>query len=193
VAELSSHSDEELLEALYKGSKDAFQEIFDRYWYRLYKMAYIRIKSHEEAEEIVQDLFLTLWHKRNTLSIAHLPSYLLVATRRRVISHIRSQITQEKYWEYYQQFVPGHTKTTEETVAYNELHHAIENVISRLPQKSQQVFRLNRLEGRSVAEIAESMKMPRRTIEYHLTKSLKALRIYLKDYILTLIIVFLFS
>jgi RNA polymerase sigma-70 factor (ECF subfamily) len=64
----------------------------------------------------------------------------------------------------------------------------VEVAVSRLPEKSQQVFRLNRLEGKSIREIANLMKLSEKAIEYHLTKSLKELRIHLKDFILALFI-----
>ncbi len=78
-------------------------------------------------------------------------------------------------------------ETTEENVSYNELNQAIEKAIGELPEKSQEIFRLNRLEGRSVPEIAQSLHLSERAIEYHLTKSLRTLRLHLKDFIVTVL------
>lgn len=186
----SNHTDEELLHLLREGSKDAFEAIFNRYWNSLYRIAYARLKSHEDAEEIVQDLLASLWRKRSELLIINLNQYLFVSVKRRVISSIRQRITHEKYWEYYKHFLPEGTTITEEVVEYNDLNTAIEKAMQHLPEKSQQVFRLNRLQGLSIAEIAENLKMPRRTIEYHLTQSLRELRLQLKDFILFISICF---
>ncbi len=186
----SNHTDEELLHLLREGSKDAFEAIFNRYWNSLYRIAYARLKSHEDAEEIVQDLLASLWKKRSELLITNLNQYLFVSVKRRVISSIRQRITHEKYWEYYKHFLPEGTTITEEVVEYNDLNTAIEKAMQHLPEKSQQVFRLNRLQGLSIAEIAENLKMPRRTIEYHLTRSLRELRLQLKDFILFISICF---
>ena len=98
------------------------------------------------------------------------------------ITSILHRITHEKYWYYYKHFLPEVTTITEEVVDYNDLNTAIEKAMQQLPEKSQQVFRLNRLQGLSIAEIAENLKMPRRTIEYHLTRSLRELRLHLKDF-----------
>lgn len=183
------HSDEELLNRLLNGSRVAFEDIFNRYWYRLFKVANARIKSREEAEEIVQDIFAALWKNRNTLLISNLSNYLFSSVRKGVISKIRSKLVHEKYRNYYLKFFPGYSMATDETIEFDELSSAIENALLQLPEKSQQVFRLNRLQGLSIPEISETLKMPRRTIEHHLTKSLRELRMHLKDYMLFLLLI----
>jgi RNA polymerase sigma-70 factor (family 1) len=183
------HSDEELLNRLLNGNREAFEDIFIRYWYRLFKVANSRIKSREEAEEIVQDIFASLWKNRNTSVISNLSSYLFSSVRKGVISKIRSKLVHEKYRNHYLKSFPGYSMITDESVEFEELSSAIENALLQLPEKSQQVFRLNRLQGLSIPEISETLKMPRRTIEHHLTKSIRELRLHLKDYIPFLIII----
>jgi RNA polymerase sigma-70 factor (family 1) len=185
-------TDEELVSGLKEGQRDAFEVIFRRYWYGLYKSVYARIKSHEEAEEIVQDLFSTIWDKRDSLVIPHLANYLFAASRKRVLNHIRSGAVREKYAAYYLHCTTEEKSMTEETLEYNELSQAVEEIMSRLPEKTQQVFRLSRLEGYSIPELSEYLKLPKRTIGYHLTKSLKEVRMHLKDFILFLAIALLF-
>ncbi len=102
-----------------------------------------------------------------------------------VINQIRSKITHEKYWAYCQAFIPSAAETTEESVSYNRIESGHQKAIGELPEKSQEIFRLNRLEGRSVPEIAQSLHLSERAIEYHLTKSLRILRLHLKDFIVT--------
>src|SRR5690242_17103960 len=138
-------ADEELVRGLKEGKREAFEVIFKRYWYSLYKSVYARIRSHEEAEEIVQDLLSTIWDKRDSLVIPHLANYLFAASRKRVLNHIRSKEVRDKYAEYYLHCTTAEESATEETVEYNELTQAIEEVMSRLPEKTQEVFRLSRL------------------------------------------------
>lgn len=185
--------DEELVKGLKEGQRTAFEMIFRRYWYALYRSVYARVRSHEEAEEIVQDLFSTIWDKRDSLVIPHLANYLFAASRRRVLNHIRSQSVRDKYAEYYLHCTSAEESVTDEIVAHNELSQIIEEAVSRLPEKTQEIFRLNRLEGYSIPELSEYLKLPKRTIGYHLTKSLKEVRMHLKDFILFSIIVLLFS
>jgi RNA polymerase sigma-70 factor (ECF subfamily) len=179
-----SNREELLLKNLRKGSEEAFEQIFKAYWHPLYTIARSKVQSHEEAEEIIQSIFSTIWEKKETLLITNLSHYLQACVRNRVINHIRLKVTQEKYWEYYKNFIPQQKEITEDLVAFDNLSEAVEEAVSRLPEKSRQVFRLSRLEGRSKKEIAKLLQLSEKAIEYHLTKSIKELRVHLKDFIL---------
>lgn len=184
---LKNDREQELLKSFQDGDNLAFEEIFNLYWQQLYNIANRSLRSHEESEEIVQELFTTLWQQKSTLRILNISSYLTGAVKKRVIDKIRSKLVHEKYWNYYSAFRIDHGQDTENTVCFNELNQELEKAIDLLPQKSRQVFRLNRLEGRSVSEIATYLKISERAIEYHLTKSMRMLRIHLKDFILMMI------
>jgi len=186
VNQFNNHTDEELLNFVQNGDKSAFEEIYNRHWHKLYNVAVRVLKSQEEAEEILQDIFLKLWIRREEIKVLNLSNYLISSVKKKIIDSIRSKIVQQKYWIYYKQFMPQSVEETESTVVFNELNNEIQHAIQQLPKKSQQVFRLNRLEGRSVSEIADFLKLSERAIEYHLTKSLKQLRAHLKDFILAL-------
>lgn len=188
MVNFKNDNDRELLKSFQGGDLHAFEEIFNRHWHRIYNLANRSLRSHEESEEVVQELFATLWQQRATLHIVDIAAYLTGAVKNRVIDKIRSKLVHEKYWNYYNSCRPDYDEGTENVVCFNELNQELEKAISRLPVKSQQVFRLNRLEGKSVSEIATFLKLSERAIEYHLTKSLRELRIQLKDFILMLVI-----
>ena len=89
---------EEMLLKLLKASDEkAFKEIYTRYWTQLYKSAYHKTRRHDVAEEIVQNIFVTLWEKRTTSSILHLESYLQTAVKYHVINYFKSFLVKEKY------------------------------------------------------------------------------------------------
>jgi RNA polymerase sigma-70 factor (ECF subfamily) len=90
----------------------------------------------------------------------------------------------------YKNFIPRQENLTEQTVEFNELLAAIEKRMEYLPEKSKKVFRLNRLEGHSITEIANALNLSEKAIEYHLTRSLKELRLHLKDFIISFVIWF---
>ncbi len=184
----TDHSDPCLLENLRKGSISAFEQIFKRYWRGLYLMAKSKVQSHDDAEEIIQNIFSSLWEKRESLAIANLSFYLQTAVRNRIINLIRSRVTQQKYWDYYKSFIPDQQAVTENEVDFDDLNVAVEEAVNHLPEKSKKVFRLSRFEGRSNAEIAKLLHLSEKAIEYHLTKSLRDLRIHLKDFILIVLI-----
>lgn len=189
-SENSAKRDALLLELLRKGSVDAFEEIFKKYWHSLYLRARTKTMSHDEAEEIVQSIFSVLWEKRATILITHLPYYLQTAVRNRVIDRIREKSTQQKYWERYAKYIPQQLAATEEAFTFTELNGAVEAAIDHLPERSRKVFKLSRLEGRSNAEIAQLLQVSEKAIEYHITKSMRTLRVALKDFMAILVIFF---
>ncbi len=88
---MSEINDIALLKSLKDGDEAAFTEIYNQYWERLYFMAHKRLQSAQDAEEIVQQVFLTLWHKRASLSIQSLPFYLAAMVRYAVYRHFANE------------------------------------------------------------------------------------------------------
>jgi RNA polymerase sigma-70 factor (ECF subfamily) len=181
----TDHNEQLLLQNMRSGSVEAFEQIFKLYWRPLYVLAKSKLHEHHEAEEIIQNIFSTLWEKRETLLITNLPSYLQKSVKNRVLNLIRDRITQQKYWDYYRTFMPD-LRVTENTVGFNDLAEAVEEAVNLLPEKSREVFKLSRMEGRTNAEIANLLHLSEKAIEYHLTKSLRKLRLHLRDHILLL-------
>lgn len=188
---MSSNSDQELLHAIRDNDEKAFAELFRRYWKYVYAITYKRIRSEAVTQEIVQDLFISLWVKRATLSVEHLRSYLYVGVKNKVLNYVVSQNARRKHWDYYKQFIPAHDIVTDNDVELNELMNFIEDGIEHLPEKSKKVFKLNHLEGRSITEIADILNLSEKSIHYHLTQSIKKLRLHLKNITLALLFYFL--
>jgi RNA polymerase sigma-70 factor (family 1) len=181
-----------LLERLASGNVQAFEEIFRSYWKPLYNTAYNKLRDRAESEEIVQSIFSSLWEQREKLEIENLNAYLHRAVKNRILNSIRSKITEKKYWDYYQNFIPSVQNSTENTVVFDDLQEGLEAAVSHLPEKSRRVFQLSRFEGRTNHEIAKLLKISEKSIEYHLTKSLREIRIHMKDYIAAVLLPFLF-
>lgn len=175
--------DKLLLDNLRNGCVDSFEKIFRQHWEVLYHIAKRKLRSHEEAQEVIQNVFSSLWEKRESQTIINLSHYLQAAVRNRVVNIIRDKLPREKYWNYYKTFIPQHREVTDDLVAFEDLSNAVEVAVNHLPEKSRQVFRLSKMEGMSNAEIADLLKVSEKAIEYHLTKSLRALRVHLRDYI----------
>lgn len=180
----SLYNEMQLLGDLRRGSAAAFEQIFQHHWKRLYNIARTKLLTDAEAEDVVQGIFSTLWEKRTQLLITDLSAYLNTALKNRIINLIRSRITEEKYWNYYKAFIPSQVESTQHEVSYNELKEVVAEVVNHLPEKSRKVFRLSRVEGRSNAEIANLLNLSEKSIEYHLSKCIRELKLHLKDYIL---------
>jgi RNA polymerase sigma-70 factor (family 1) len=180
--------DDELLRLMKKQDNNAFHEIYIRYWKSIFHVAYKKVHSKEVAEELTQNLFVSLWEKREENNILHLKSWLFGSVRYSVINYYKSQIVHEKYINYIQGSMCEPAHTAEQLTLYSDLSEAIEKGISLLPKKTQEVFKLSRVENRSVKEISKAMNISEKAVEYHITQSLKQMRLHLKDYFLMLAI-----
>jgi RNA polymerase sigma-70 factor (family 1) len=175
-------SDEQLVDSLVKGNQRAFEEIYNRYWYRLFGIAYHETGTKEEAEELVHDVFESLWSRRSEACIRHLSSYLVVSVKHRVTNYIKSCITQRKYQEHLIFHEIQQSYATDEIVHFSDLSTAVDEVMKKLPEKTSEIFRLSRFENQSVKEIARQLNLSEKGVEYHITQSLKVLREHLKAY-----------
>lgn len=186
----NSLNDKALLDAIRQDDEKAFAALFDRYWNKAHVITYSKVRSRDVTEEIVQDIFITLWDKRASVNINNISSYLCTSIKNKAINYIEHNIVQKKYWDYYKSFIPSSESSTEQLMDYNSLMEEIETGLNQLPEKNKKVFELNRLEGRSIPEIAKILDLSEKAIEYHLTKSLKQLKVYLKDFVL---LIFLYN
>ena len=178
-------TDEILTKLLKADDETAFKEIYNRHWKLLFNAAYYRLNSKETAKELVQNLFLHVWEKRNSLSITNLQYYLQTAIKNRVINHIETMLVQKKYQQHFRETFSNQSSETEATVQYNELYHAFEKALQQLPQKTRDVFKMSRFEHLSVKEIALRLNISEKAVEYHITSSLKILRVNLKDFMVS--------
>ncbi len=188
-----AYSDEGLLKLLKQQELGAFEEIYLRYWKKLYSTAFKRVQSREVSEELVQDIFTTLWMNRKIVQIEILSAYLHSAVKYKVINHLEKEMSRRTYAEI-QLRSPNFTTSnpTEETVLLNELNLALEKEIQKLPPKRQQIFKLSRQEHLSIKQVASHLGISEKTAENQLGKALKVLKINLKHFNIFLVILFLF-
>lgn len=180
--DFKNQDDQHLIMALNQGQPAAFEEIYRRYWFKIYRIAYNQTGNKEEAEELVQDVFLSIWNRRDSVIIKNLELYLIISIKNKVYDFIRSKINFRKYQEHIiLNEIDFHFKT-DELINYSDLTQAIEKVLTLLPEKSVTIFRKSRFENMNTKEIAQSMSLSEKAVEYHLTKSVKFLKENLKDY-----------
>lgn len=179
----ASYTDEQLVTVVRAGNDDAYGELFNRHWENVYNMVYARIRHKAVTEEVTQEIFMKLWDKRADLAIENFSAYLFTCVKHRCINYIESKLSRRKHWDHYKIFLPVQDDSTNKTVAFNDLRDALEKGLNTIPEKSKVIFRLNRFEGRSVKEIAGQMNLSEKAIQYHLTRSVKELRLYLKEFL----------
>jgi len=179
----SEVTDETLMSNLKNDDSRAFEAIYRRYWRRLFVFVYHQIGSKEEANEILQDLMVSLWLNRSDSDIHNLKLFLFIAARNLVNKYFRRQINLRKYWEY--QLMQDVADSIEADYAVNEkeLMKAIENALEGLPEKTANIFRMNKLDKVSINKIAIHMGLSDRAVKYHLTKSMHMVRAHLERYL----------
>lgn len=176
----SEVTDEVLLIALKNDDSGAFEAIYHRYWRQLFVFVYQQVGSKEEAQEVLQDLMLSLWQGRAAANIRNLRSYLFIAARNLVNMHYRKEINLRKYREFQLMQELAENIDSESIVYEKELLDAIEKVLEKLPEKTACIFRMNKLDRISVNTIATHMGLSHKTVEYHLTKSMKVVKKHLE-------------
>ncbi|RYF97595.1 MAG: RNA polymerase sigma-70 factor [Chitinophagaceae bacterium] len=177
--------DIELLELL--GTEEdiyAFNEIYNRYWDRMYGAAFKRLKLPEIAEEMVQDLFTDIWLRRRSLHITTaLPIYLFSAIRYRVINYIHKEILKNNYAQNVLAVNADFDNSTEDILLVSDLNNCLREQVNLLPEKCREVFELSRNEFKSNKEIAQSLGISEKTVENHMTRALRRLRTSLGSFL----------
>lgn len=159
--------------------EEAFACLHQRYAADLYRLAYRKTGNVEVSEDIVQELFIALWLQRKTIRIAQkLKSYLYTSVKNRVISYLRdSMISRTTSLDALSpdNFSGLAGNTVEEHLTYEDTRDRYERILSSIPEKSRLVFELSR-NGLSNKEIAASLNVVEKTVEFHISKCLKLLR-----------------
>jgi len=174
-----SSTDLELLDLLRLGREDAFSEIYNRYWKKLLAIAYNICRDKTIAQEIVQDIFTGLWAKHTNLEIKCLNSYLSTAVRLSIFKLIyrqrrRMQIESEHC-------IDELSTLSEDQIDARFTQLYINDLVEKLPEKCKLVFKCSRNSGLSIPEISTELGISEKTVEGHLTKGLKILRLNLKN------------
>lgn len=176
----SIYSDQELASLLTRGDRIAFAEIYDRFKGLLFVHAYKRLNNQAEAEDVVHDLFSTLWNKREELIInTQLAGYLYTAVRNRIFKIIVHKQIESKYITSIQHSLNEGHNITDHLVRSKELAKIIEKEISALPPKMREIFILSRQQNLSHKEIAEKLSLSELTVSKQITNALKILRVRL--------------
>ena len=152
---------------------DAFRRAFDDYYEPLCGFAVRYVGSLDEAREVVQDVFLKVWQRRETLEIsASLKSYLYRGVHNQALNYAerRRRLTDFEAVE------PQADDRADSRAICGELAATVGRAVAEMPERRQMAFRLHREEGMSYAEIGEAMGISPRTVEVHISAALRDLR-----------------
>ncbi len=173
-------TDDELLGLIATNDHAAFQAIYDRFWQKLFTLAVYKTGDREDAEEIIQDIFISLWNRRSELNIEFLEAYLTKAVKLKLIDRLRQKIK-------------SHTKIDLDTISISteiidyltieDFTAQVEESLRKLSTKTREVYDLSRNHEKSQKEIAEYLNLTEKAVEYHITKALKQLKLDLAHFL----------
>ena len=154
-----------------------FEQVFKDNWELMYQSAYSKIGDQSVVEDMLQEIFIDIWQRRASLEIkSGIKGYLLTSVKYQVMKHFdeqaksKSKSTDALPESFYEEDIFG----------FDELYKEIEIAVDMLPPRAQLIFRMSKLEGYSVDEIAEKLTISPQTVHNQLSKSLKILRGELK-------------
>ncbi|MCI6213223.1 RNA polymerase sigma-70 factor [Bacteroides heparinolyticus] len=174
--------DERLFASLQSGDKKAFNTFFLRYYPVLCAYA-THFVGMDDAEEIIQDMMVGIWERRKDIAIeSSLNGYLFRTVQNKCVNHIDRLRLHERVHSF---LACNRQKLFEDPDFYvvEELTQKIEDALKKLPEKYREAFVLNRIEGKTYNEIAATLGVSSKTIDYRIRQALKCLRDELKDYL----------
>ncbi|MEO7214691.1 sigma-70 family RNA polymerase sigma factor [Mucilaginibacter sp.] len=188
-----SLTDSQLIEAILNNDEQAFNQLFERYWSRVYAVAYKCVKDEELSLEITHDIFINIWNKRSQLHIENFKAYVVTAAsyhgirKRQTLKATPIQYVEDyEYVEDYD-YATNHRSDANEGEAKlcrHDFDIKVESLLNDLPKKCREIYLLSRKDNLTITEIAEKLNISKRTVENQLTSALKHLRTSLKYIVL---------
>ncbi|MGN6602311.1 MAG: RNA polymerase sigma-70 factor [Ginsengibacter sp.] len=178
----TSYDSDELLILLAANDEQAFTEIYNRFWKKLFVIANNRIKDTELAEDVVHDVFVSLWANRSTAKIQALENYLASATKYLVLAKIK-KIERERLHKTTHPGASIIELPIEDSLHYKHLLEIVKDEIENLPERCRLIFKYSRNEHMAVKEIAEHLNISSKTVENQINKALKQLRVATKTFL----------
>ena len=179
-----TYSDVELLALCKAGDETGFSEIYDRYWAVLYRHAYKLLKEKPTAQDVVQEVFVTLWDKIPNLELqGSLSSYLYTTVRNKILNMIQKEKIHERYITSFGHFIERSETVTDHRIREQMLRERIEREVAHLPTKMRHVFELSRTQHLSYKEIAQELNLSDKTVKKQVSNAIKILRLKLSGFI----------
>lgn len=190
-----SKTNRELLLLIQEDNMVAFYQLYQRYSRRLYGFVIRYIKREQDAEEIVQDVFVKIWEARAKIDVySSFESFLFTIAYNTTISLFRKRASEERYLEHLKllQQVKAAPDLNDE-IHFNELNQKVQALLDKLTPRQREIFRLSREEGFTHDEIAKQLGISVLTVKKHITNTLAILKSRMdSDMILSVLFFYLF-
>ncbi|MEC5145706.1 RNA polymerase sigma-70 factor [Chitinophaga sp. 212800010-3] len=177
---------EELGAFLSTGDRDLFNDLYKRYWEKLFNVANKHLKDAVAAEDVVHDVFLSLWNNRKKVAINQFENYLVTAVKYQVLTQIRKKAYARKYTRDAAIADPPELVPEISNAVHNrKILELVYKEIDLLPEKCKLIFQYSREEGMTSKEIAQILKISKKTVDNQIHKALERLKFRLKHMLFT--------
>jgi len=187
ITQYRSYEDVQLVTLLMEGDRLAFDEVYERYWKKLYNDTYKRLKSIEMIEEIVQDVFSNLWSSRGKRNIQNIYPYLLTSVRYQVFMLYRKGKATPEFEEPLEHMILSSLQA-DSLFNEKELRGCISVWMALQPDKRRAVFQMKYVDEKSTREISEILGISQKTVQNQLLTSFSSLRDFLSKVMIMLTI-----
>lgn len=181
-------------------NSENFAELYDAYFNKSYMFTKSYVHDKHVAEDIASESFVKLYEVLQREDIANIPAYLMTLLRNKSLDYLRHLAVREKAYSNLSsidsQELSFRISTLEECdpdiIFSKEIQNIINKTLSDLSSQTRKIYLLSRNENYTNKEIASEMDLSVKSVEYHMTKALSALRVNLKDYLPSVVILFFF-
>lgn len=175
---LHQFTDSELLALLKQGQHTAFTELYNRHWKSLLLSAYHHTRDKSLAEEVLQEIFISIWKRRELIEIQSFEAYMATAIKFSVFKHYHREYKRKRIAQAQYEQTPC---LDDQEIEARFVQEYIDGLVEKLPEKCRLVFIYSRTKGKSIPEIAREMNIAEKTVEAHLTKGLKYIKSHLQQ------------
>lgn len=165
-----------------KGDTKAFESLYNKYWHQLYVAANKVLQDDLASEDIIQEVFTSLWNRAATLQVENLNAYLYQSVKFQVAKKLRESTRLQEYLRDMNTVMEAHHPYIVDKLQYAELLERVHLLVERLPDRCREIFIQSRFRHLSHAEIAESHNITVKTVENQINKALRYLRTHIDDY-----------
>ena len=180
---MNSAEAKDLFKQFRNNDKNAIDRLYKTYSRKLYNFAFAYLKTEEDALDVVQNVFINIWNKRDCLNDnTNLEAYLFTITKNSVISIFRKKTTEKEYLDYLHYKAVHQYSVNGEQYDYQNLSTRIKELTEQLPAQRKIVFKLSKEKGLSNRAIAEELNISVKTVEDHMTKARHFMKSQLTEY-----------
>ena len=172
----------DIIESIVGGDELSFRTFFDYYWDTIYSVAFTFTKSESLSEEIVQEVFVKVWLKREQLAlVTDMDAWLFIIARNHILNVLQKKVKEEAFLKNLEGYFSIINGSPEDLLFKKEAEALVNSAVTQLPKQQQLIYTLSRIAGLSQEEIAAKLNISKNTVKSHMNKALNAIRIHIES------------